>query len=156
MSAQHNMPASLGPLSTGPAESQNIRPRTHAIRLLDAAAATLTVTCPPWCESDHQEDLTHGTYLADFAHRGGEQGLAVRMPDGRCEEVLVTELTQYPFGSDLQAPSVLLWPVLGYMSETQLDPLGLVDLAEDMRRYAGALDLLAGRLEQMRDGLGDR
>lgn len=120
--------------------------RTFRIRLLDAPGATLTVTCPGWCESDHAEDIAHGTFAADFAHRGEEEALHVDLGDGDTEDVLMCEITQYPFGSDMRKPTVLMWPTLG-MTEAHLDADGLCALAGQMREYARALDELTKRLE---------
>jgi hypothetical protein len=120
--------------------------RTHTVRLLDHPGATMTARCPRWCESDHAEDETHGTFLADFAHRGAEEALHVDLGDGHAEDVLLCEITQYPFGSDMRTPTVLLWPTLG-MTEGHLDADGLAALAGQLREYATALDELVKRLE---------
>lgn len=124
--------------------------QTHVIRLLDSPGATLTVTCPSWCESDHAEEETHGTFAEDFAHRGAEEALHVWIDGTDGEDVLLTEITQYPFGKDMRTPTVLLWPSLG-LTETQLDPDGVVELADNLRTYADALDELAKRLEGVRE-----
>jgi hypothetical protein len=120
--------------------------RTHTIRLLDAPGATLTVTCPAWCESGHAEDETHGTFAADFAHRGAEEALHVDLGDGSVEDVLMCEITQYPFGSDMRTPTVVMWPTLG-MAEGHLDADKLCGLAGQLREYAAVLDELTKRLE---------
>lgn len=125
-------------------------PRIRTIRLLDTPGATLAVTCPDWCESDHYEDITHGTFLEDFAHRGTEEALHVDMGDGTAEDVLMCEFTQYPFGGDLREPTVLMWPTLG-MSEAHLDPEHLCALAGQLREYARALDQMTARLENIRE-----
>lgn len=124
--------------------------RTHTIRLLDHPGATLTVRCPGWCESDHAEDTTHGTYLVDFAHRGAEDALHVDLGDGHADDVLLVEITQYPFDRDMRTPVALLWPTLG-MGEAVLDPDGLSGLAGQLREYAAALDMLTKRLEAARE-----
>lgn len=120
--------------------------RTHTIRLLDHPGATMTARCPRWCESDHAEDIAHGTFLVDFAHRGAEEALHVDLGDGDAEDVLLCEITQYPFGRDMRKPTVLLWPTLG-MTEGHLDADGLAALAGQLREYAAALDELTKRLE---------
>lgn len=125
--------------------------RTHTVRLLDEPHATMTVRCPSWCESDHAEDETHGTFAQDFAHRGAEEALHVDLGDGDAEDVLLCEITQYPFSSsELRTPTVLLWPTLG-MTEGHLDADGLCALAGQLREYATALDELAKRLEAAQD-----
>lgn len=123
--------------------------QTHVIKLLDEPGATLTVTCPDWCESDHAEDETHGTFLVDLAHRGAEEALHVDLGDGDHEDVLLCEITQYPFGRDMREPTALLWPTLG-MTEAALDPDKLCALAGQLREYAEALDEQAARLERIR------
>jgi hypothetical protein len=120
--------------------------RTHTIRLLDAPGATMIARCPRWCESDHAEDKAHGTFLVDFAHRGAEEALHVDLGDGDAEDVLLCEITQYPFGSDMRTPTVVMWPTLG-MTEGHLDADGLCALAGQLREYATALDELVRRLE---------
>lgn len=132
-----------------------VLPRTHTIRLLDAPGATLTVTCPDWCEGDHVEDTTRGTFLEDFAHRGTEEALHVELGDGTTEDVLLVEITQYPFGRDLRTPTALLWPSLG-LTEAHMNPDALAGLAGDMRRYAEAIDALTVRLESIREGQARR
>jgi hypothetical protein len=124
------------------------RHRTHTVRLLDHPSATMTARCPRWCESDHAEDLAHGTFLADFAHRGAEEALHVDLGDGDgAEDVLICEITQYPFSSDeLRTPTVVMWPTLG-MTEAHLGADGLAALAGQLREYAAALEELAKRLE---------
>ncbi|MFF4270143.1 DUF6907 domain-containing protein [Streptomyces sp. NPDC001536] len=128
---------------------EHLKERTHAIRLLDSPGATLTVTCPKWCQADHQEDVTHGTFLEDFAHRGTEEALHVDLGDGTHEDVLLCEITQYPFGRDLRRPTAILWPSLG-MTEGHLDRDGVFRLADQLRAYADALDDLAVDLENAR------
>lgn len=124
-------------------------PRTVTVRLLDAPGATMTATCPAWCQSDHAEDTLHGTYAADFAHRGGEEALHIDLGDGGAEDVLICEITQYPFGSDLRTPTAVLWPTLG-MTEGHLDQRGLFALADQLRGYADALDEVAVTLDHIR------
>lgn len=123
--------------------------RTHTIRLLDHPGATMTVRCPAWCESDHAEDIEHGTFLEDFAHRGAEEALHVDLGDGDHEDVLLVEITQYPFGRDMRTPTVLMWPTLG-MTEAHLDPDRLCTLAEQLREYANALVDMSVRLADVR------
>ena len=123
--------------------------QTHVIRLLDAPGMALTVTCPDWCESDHAEDETRGTFLVDFAHRGAEEALHVDLGDGDAEDVLLCEITQYPFGSDMRTPTVLLWPMLG-RGEAHLDADGLCALAEQLQEYANALIDMSVRLASIR------
>ncbi|MFH8530539.1 DUF6907 domain-containing protein [Streptomyces tendae] len=123
--------------------------RTHTIRLLDAPGATLTVVCPEWCAGDHREDETHGTYLVDFAHRGYEEALHVDLGEGATEDVLLCEITQYPFGRDLCQPVALLWPSLG-LTEGHLTPDGVYALARQLRTYADALDELGVELDDAR------
>lgn len=125
--------------------------QTHVIRLLDSPGATLTVTCPDWCESDHAEDEKHGTYLVDFAHRGAEEALHVDLGDGAAEDVLICEITQYPFGSDLRTPTVVMWPTLG-MTEAHMDPDRLCALGEQLHEYADALTGASIRLAEIRRG----
>lgn len=123
--------------------------QTHVVRLLDSPGATLTATCPDWCESDHAEDEKHGTFAADFAHRGAEEALHVDLGDGAAEDVLICEITQYPFGSDLRTPTVVMWPTLG-MTEGHLDADGLCVLAEQLQEYADALTAMSIRLAEIR------
>lgn len=125
--------------------------QTHVIRLLDSPGATLTVTCPDWCESSHVEDETHGTYLEDFAHRGAEEALHVDLGDGTAEDVLLCEITQYPFGRDLRQPTVILWPSLG-LTEAHMDPDRLAALGEQLHEYADALTGASIRLAEIRRG----
>lgn len=129
----------------------NVQPRAHTIRLLDHAGAALTVTCPTWCESDHAEDETHGTYLEDFAHTGPEEALCVDLGDGATEDVLICQVTQYPFGRDLRKPTVLLWPTLG-MTEAHVDVAGLASLGVQLHQYANALTALSIRLAEILGG----
>lgn len=124
--------------------------RTHVIRLLDSPGATLTVQCPDWCESDHYEDMTHGTFLDDIAHRGREEALHVDLGDGTAEDVLMVEITHYPFGRDLRTPTVVMWPTLG-MTEAHKSPDELRRLADHLRQYADALDDLSVDLENIRE-----
>lgn len=123
--------------------------RTHTIRLLDAPGATLTVHCPDWCTGDHAEDVTHGTYMVDLAHRGYEEALHVDLGDGGTEDVLITEITQYPFGRDMRQPTAVLWPTLG-LSEGHLDPDQMCALAEQLHAYADALIELSVELADAR------
>lgn len=125
--------------------------QTHVIRLLDSPGATLTVTCPDWCESDHAEDETHGTYLVDFAHRGSEEALHVDLGDGDHEDVLLVEITQYPFGRDMRQPTAILWPSLG-LSEAHHGPDELAALAARLVEYANALTATSSRLAEIRRG----
>lgn len=131
--------------------------QTHVVRLLDSPGATLTVTCPDWCESDHREDEVHGTYMVDFAHRGREEALHVDLGDGGTEDVLITEITQYPFGRDLRQPTAVLWPTLG-LSEGHLNPAQVCALAKQLRTYADTLDELSVELDNARRAAlrGDR
>lgn len=130
--------------------------RTHTIRLLDTPGATLTVTCPEWCQSDHAEDVVHGTFLVDFAHRGWEEALHVDLGDGSTEDVLLCEITQYPFGRDMRKPVAVMWPTLG-MTEAHLEPAGVRALADQLRTYADALDDLSVELMDARnEGQADR
>lgn len=124
--------------------------RTHTIRLLDTPGATLTVHCPEWCTGDHAEDVVHGTYLVDFAHRGWEEALHVDMADGTAEDVLLCEITQYPFGRDKREPVVILWPTLGMNAEAVMDPDRLCALAEQLRGYADSLTELSVELADAR------
>lgn len=125
--------------------------RTHTVRLLDSPGATLNVTCPAWCEDDHQEDKTRGTFLEDFAHRGTEEALHVDLGDGGHEDVLIVEITQYPFGRDMRQPTALLWPTLG-MTEGHLTPDGLAALGEQLHQYANDLIGMSVRLAEIRRG----
>ncbi|MDX2515474.1 hypothetical protein PV355_10010 [Streptomyces stelliscabiei] len=124
-------------------------PRTVTVRLLNTPGATMTVTCPEWCASDHAEDIAHGTFAEDFAHRAAEEALHVDLGDGGAEDVLMCEITQYPFGSTLRTPTVVMWPTLG-MTEAHLDPRGLFALADQLRTYADALDEVAVTLDEIR------
>ncbi|WP_119581056.1 DUF6907 domain-containing protein [Streptomyces europaeiscabiei] len=125
--------------------------RTHTVRLLDAPGSTMTVRCPSWCASDHAEDETHGTFAADFAHRGGEEALHVDLGDGDAEDVLICEITHYPFSSsDLRTPTVVMWPTLG-MTEGHLDAPKLFGLADQLRQYATALDEVAIDLQNAQE-----
>jgi hypothetical protein len=123
--------------------------RTHTIRLLDSPGATLTVTCPEWCRSDHAEDRVHGTYMVDFAHRGWEEALHIDLGDGTAEDVLMCEITQYPFGRDMRQPVAVMWPTLG-MAEAHMDPAQMCALAEQLRTYADALTELSVELDDAR------
>jgi hypothetical protein len=125
--------------------------QTHVIKVLDSPGATMTVTCPDWCESDHAEDETHGTYLEDFGHRGHEEALHVDLGDGDSEDVLLCEITQYPFGRDLRKPTALLWPTLD-MTEGHLDPDELAALGAQLHEYADALVVMSVRLAGIRKG----
>ncbi|MEU9657555.1 DUF6907 domain-containing protein [Streptomyces chartreusis] len=125
--------------------------QTHVIRLLDSPGATLTVVCPDWCEDDHLEAETHGTFLEDFAHRGAEEALHVDLGDGGHEDVLLVEITQYPFGRDMRQPTAILWPTLG-MTEGHLTPDGLAALGEQLRQYANDLIGMSIRLAEIRRG----
>lgn len=111
--------------------------RTHTIPLLDAPGATLTVTCPSWCTDTHAEEATRGVHAVDFAHHGYEHALPVGASDDR-DEVLLVQVHQYPFGSDLRKPAAVLWPTLG-TPEAHLDPDGLCALADRLRQYADEL-----------------
>lgn len=124
-------------------------PRIRIIRLLDTPGATLAVTCPDWCESDHYEDITHGTFLEDVAHRGTEEALHVDMGDGTTEDVLLCEITQYPFGYRMREPVAILWPTLG-MTEGHMDPDKLCALAEQLHGYADSLTALSVELDDAR------
>ncbi|WP_371547967.1 hypothetical protein OG266_22060 [Streptomyces sp. NBC_00554] len=124
--------------------------RTRVIKLLDSPGATLTVMCPPWCADDHQEDMTRGTFLEDFAHRGGEEALALSV-DGGTEDVIVTEITQYPFGKTLRTPTVVMWPTLGMNAEAEMGPDEVRALAEQVRTYADALAETADELLKIRE-----
>lgn len=125
--------------------------QTHVVRLLDSPGATLTVTCPDWCESDHREDEVHGTYMVDFAHRGAEEALHIDLGDGDHEDVLLCEITQYPFGRDLRKPTAVVWPTLG-MTETHANPDRLAALGEQLHEYADALIAMSIRLADIRRG----
>lgn len=123
--------------------------RTHTVRLLDEPGATLTVACPAWCQSDHAEDRVHGTYMVDFAHRGWEEAFHVDLGDGTAEDVLICEITQYPFGRDMRTPVAVMWPTLG-MTEAHMDPDQLCALGEQLRSYADSLTDLSIELADAR------
>ncbi|MFE9766840.1 DUF6907 domain-containing protein [Streptomyces sp. NPDC005808] len=106
-------------------------PRVHTIPLHNAPGATLTVTCPEWCVSDHREEVEHGAYAGDFSHLGAQVELA---PGG--EAILSACLAQSPFSSGERKPVVSTWPV----TNGDLDERGLWDLASQLRAYADDLD----------------
>lgn len=124
--------------------------RTRRIRLLDSPGASLTVVCPDWCEADHDEDQTHGTYLADFAHLGRYEGLDLTGLADTEEEVLFTEITQYPFRESNRSPVIKTWPVLGGHGVTEMDPAAVCELAERLRQYAAVLDAKSDKVLGLR------
>lgn len=109
-------------------------PRVHTIPLHNAPGATLTVTCPEWCVSEHREEAEHGAYACDFSHMGAQVELS---PGG--EVLLSASLAQSPFGSGDRRPIVATWPE----TNGDLDERGVLDLADQLRDYADDLDDLA-------------
>ncbi|MFE6521883.1 DUF6907 domain-containing protein [Streptomyces sp. NPDC057794] len=124
-------------------------PRVHTVRLLDSPGATLTVTCPDWCESDHSEDETQGASLEGFAHRGTAKALHVGRADGDHEDVLLIEITQYPFSRGTRRPMAVLCPSSEH-AEEHLDVEDVYALARQARAYADALDELGVTLDDAR------
>ncbi|MVO86651.1 hypothetical protein GPA10_18275 [Streptomyces sp. p1417] len=131
-------------------------PRTHTLRLLDTPGATLTVTCPDWCEIDHEEEVTHGTFLADFTHSGSSTSLDLAGLVDTDAEVLYVEITQTPFGSGPQTPVAQVWPLLGGHAETDMGPAELRQLAERLRGYADALEAKSSHLTRLHEADAER
>ncbi|WP_406355019.1 hypothetical protein OHB56_21120 [Streptomyces sp. NBC_01635] len=116
--------------------------RVHVIRLLDAPGATLTVTCPEWCVSDHADEKTRGTFAPDFTHRGEE--LVFPAPGGG-ETMLSAQITHAPFSS------ILREPVMGVSSASEdMGPDQAHEFADRLRAYADALDCLSVDLDDAR------
>ncbi|MFE9922292.1 DUF6907 domain-containing protein [Streptomyces sp. NPDC005774] len=117
-------------------------PRVHTIPLLDAPGATLTVTCPDWCVSDHADEKTRGTFAPDFTHRGEE--LVFPAPGGS-ETMLSAQITHAPFSS------ILREPVMGVGSASEdMGPDQVHEFADRLRAYADALDCLSVDLDDAR------
>ncbi|MEF9904762.1 DUF6907 domain-containing protein [Streptomyces sp. P9-A2] len=117
-------------------------PRVHTVRLLDAPGATLTVTCPDWCVSDHADEKTHGTFAPDFTHHGEE--LALPSPtDG--EPTLSARISHAPFSSIQREPVMGVWPANGDMGPDQVH-----EFADRLRAYADALDCMSVDLDDAR------
>ncbi|MFZ3558357.1 MULTISPECIES: DUF6907 domain-containing protein [unclassified Streptomyces] len=124
--------------------------RTHRVRVLDAPGTTLMVTCPEWCESDHDDDMRFGTLLEDFTHCGAYRSLQVDDTTDTCTEVLATSIVQTPFDRKAPAPYVDLQPMPGVLVAAELEPTQLAALAEQLRAHARALDEQAEQLAAAR------
>lgn len=116
--------------------------RVHTIRLLDAPGATLTVTCPDWCVSDHADEKTRGTFAPDFTHHGEE--LVFPAPGGG-EPMLSARITHAPFSSILREPVMGVWSASEDMGPDQVH-----EFADRLRAYADALDCLSVDLDDAR------
>lgn len=109
------------------------------------------MTCPEWCEIDHEEETTYGTFLADFAHCGRGEALDLSGVADTDEQVLFCEITQAPFDESKRAPVAKVWPVLGGHGETpDMGPAAVLELAERLRRYADALEAKSEQLSNLR------
>ncbi|MEU6339961.1 hypothetical protein ABZ883_03295 [Streptomyces sp. NPDC046977] len=135
-------------MSTTVQPANNTAPALR-VRLRGIAGHQLTATCPTWCTDDHAEDVAHGVHAEDFAHRGEESALMVPSSFGTNDEQLLVQIHQYPFGRDLREPTAVLWPTLG-TGENHLGPNGLIDLAEQLRKYADELEHIAAQVHDAR------
>ncbi|MER5384475.1 hypothetical protein ABT040_30150 [Streptomyces sp. NPDC002688] len=120
-------------------------PRVVTVRLLDTPGATLTVTCPTWCVSEHRDEAEHGTFAVDFTHYGRDSAVSV---DG-VEPILSARIAQSPFTSKGPEPVVMTWPEAG-ATNGQLSPDEVYALADQLRAYADTLDELAVDLDVAR------
>jgi hypothetical protein len=117
--------------------------RVHVIPLLDAPGATLTVTCPEWCVSDHADEETRGTLAADFTHKGEE--LVLPSPSADDEPLMSARIEHGPFSHCLRTPVMGVWPAAGDMGPDQVHAF-----AEQLRAFADALDCLSVDLDDAR------
>ncbi|MEU0217080.1 hypothetical protein ABZ281_19035 [Streptomyces sp. NPDC006265] len=118
-------------------------PRTHTVRLLDAPGATMTVTCPDWCISDHQDEMTRGTFAADFTHQGAE--LVLPSPAAGDAPLISARITHAPFSHALREPVMGVWPADEEMGAEQVSVL-----ADRLRAFADELDSLSVDLDDAR------
>jgi len=116
--------------------------RTIVVPLLDSPGATLTVTCPEWCTSDHRRDVEHGTFAADFTHHGTAEELGA----GGDDPLLSVRIEQRPFSCGNWAPMAATWPEAG-PDNGELTADGVYALADRLRAYAEALDELGVDLD---------
>ena len=122
---------------------QVIEPRIHTGRLLDAPGATMTVTCPDWCVSDHQDETTRGTFAADFTHQGAE--LVLSSPAAGDAPLISARITHAPFSHVLREPVMGVWPADEEMGAEQVS-----GLADRLRAFADELDSLSVDLDDAR------
>ena len=121
----------------------SITPRVHTVRLLDAPGATLTVTCPDWCVSDHADERARGVFAADFTHQGAE--LVLPSPAGEDEPLVSVRIEHSPFSYSLRTPVVSVWP-----DDADMSPDQVRAFADRLRAYADDLDCLSVDLDDAR------
>ncbi|WP_405924733.1 DUF6907 domain-containing protein [Streptomyces sp. NBC_00035] len=156
-SVDHAFPAVAAFLASGDARPdadlmrvdapQVTEPRVHTIPLRDAPGATLTVTCPEWCTTDHYLDIQNGVLAADFAHLGAWADLDPSQDD---RPLLSVRIEQWPFGSKHREPMVCTSPAGGQGGEEDLTPEDVRALADQLRAFAADLDELSVDLDDAR------
>lgn len=119
------------------------RQRTTQVVLIDGS--TVTVPEPPWCLGEHE----NGLHLVDFFHDGPVKVLTVETRRGPVD-ILDACLAEYPYATDparrLPIASVALNS--GY---TELDPNGLLALADGLQQHSVTLRALARELTELRN-----
>lgn len=129
-----------------PDVGQVAEPRTVAVPLLDVPGATLTVTCPQWCVTDHGLDVMRGVLAADFTHLGPWADLDPSEDD---QPVLSVRIEQRPFSTECPGPVACTSPVAGQGGD-DLAPDQVYALADQLRAFADVLDDLGVDLDDAR------
>ncbi|GAA2346691.1 hypothetical protein OKJ48_39365 [Streptomyces kunmingensis] len=126
--------------------------RTHRIRVLDAPGATLTVTCPAWCESDHEDEVERGTFLEDFTHCGAFRSAEFDDGTNTSVEIMGSAIMQRPFARNEHVPVASVQVVVGGTGDFECDPAQLATLAHALDEHADQLRSLARNLAVIRGG----
>lgn len=89
----------------------------------------ISLPCPKWCTSSHEDDLDGTLHPVDLCHEGDEISLSFTTNEGERDTILAARITQFPFstGSDgSELPHMALMPVagngetLGYQTPTEV------------------------------------
>ncbi|WP_369222457.1 hypothetical protein AB5J52_14065 [Streptomyces sp. R39] len=123
-------------------------PRTVVVPLLDTPGATLTVTCPGWCASDHRQEIERGVLTADFMHHGASEDLVLEVED---QPILSVRIEQRPFADGHREPVAATRPEAG-RNDGDLTPQELCALADQLRAFAENLEDLAADVADARRG----
>lgn len=114
----------------------------------------LSVSCPSWCTSSHEDDLG-GIHPADLRHEGDQISLTYTTIEGEESTILAARIVQYPFahGDGSERPHMELMPSaddaesLGYQSAA--------DVHREIRKLESHLRALRGLAEELAEACAE-